>query len=126
MQKSLVVLAVEGQVTNLHLFALSSSRSNQLLGQDTMLFSKMKISSSRGSIIVRIFYATTAAWLCCISELLATAGASGAAPAVVKPEAEVKGMTAFLDSLKYDTNGLVSIVVQVRGGLPLGQAISDS
>ncbi len=36
-----------------------------------------------------------------------------AAPAV-KAEGQVPGMTAFLDSLKYDKDGLVAVIAQVR------------
>jgi hypothetical protein len=42
------------------------------------------------------------------------AASTPAAPAAVKPEAEVPGMTAFLDSLKYDKDGLVAVIVQVH------------
>jgi hypothetical protein len=40
--------------------------------------------------------------------------AAAAAPAEVKPEAAVPGMTAFLDSLKWDKDGLVAVIVQAR------------
>jgi hypothetical protein len=33
--------------------------------------------------------------------------------APVLPEEEVEGMSAFLDSLKWDANGLVAAIVQV-------------
>lgn len=32
----------------------------------------------------------------------------------VLPEADVPGMSAFLDSLKWDNNGLIAVVAQVR------------
>lgn len=32
----------------------------------------------------------------------------------VVPEANVPGMSAFLDSLKWDNNGLIAVVAQVR------------
>lgn len=31
------------------------------------------------------------------------------------PELQVEGMPSFLDSLKWDSSGLVAVVVQVRG-----------
>jgi hypothetical protein len=40
--------------------------------------------------------------------------AAAAAPVEVKPEAAVPGMTAFLDSLKWDKDGLVAVIVQAR------------
>eukprot|EP00798_Chlamydomonas_sp_ICE-L_P004332 gene4332-14444_t len=43
---------------------------------------------------------------------VAVRASATSAPACVKPEGEVTGMTAFLDSLKFDANGLVAIVVQ--------------
>lgn len=36
------------------------------------------------------------------------------APLTVLGEAQVSGMTKFLDSLKYDRDGLVAVVAQVR------------
>ncbi|KAI8473236.1 MAG: bifunctional phosphoribosyl-AMP cyclohydrolase/phosphoribosyl-ATP pyrophosphatase [Monoraphidium minutum] len=45
---------------------------------------------------------------------------------VVKPEGEVNGMTAYLDSLKWDSNGLVAVIAQhVDTGEILMQAFSD-
>lgn len=55
---------------------------------------------------------------------ICSAAAAEAAPAgasrPVKPEQDVKGMTQFLDSLKFDKNGLVAVIVQVgrQGGHP--------
>lgn len=36
-----------------------------------------------------------------------------AAPASVKPESDVPGMSKFLDSLKYNKDNLVAVIVQV-------------
>jgi hypothetical protein len=48
------------------------------------------------------------------------------APAAVLAENQVKGMTAFLDSLKWDTNGLVVAIAQhVDNGEVLMQAFAD-
>lgn len=46
-------------------------------------------------------------------KLVCRAAAATERPAA-KPEAEVPGMTAFLDSLKYDRDGLLAVIVQVR------------
>lgn len=40
--------------------------------------------------------------------------AASAPPASVKPESEVPGMSAYLDSLKWDKSGLVAAIAQVR------------
>eukprot|EP00195_Chlamydomonas_chlamydogama_P009882 CAMPEP_0202904574 /NCGR_PEP_ID=MMETSP1392-20130828/30106_1 /ASSEMBLY_ACC=CAM_ASM_000868 /TAXON_ID=225041 /ORGANISM="Chlamydomonas chlamydogama, Strain SAG 11-48b" /LENGTH=264 /DNA_ID=CAMNT_0049592261 /DNA_START=171 /DNA_END=965 /DNA_ORIENTATION=+ len=51
---------------------------------------------------------------------------AAAAPAVVKPEKDVEGMTRFLDSLKYNSDGLVAVLVQhVDTGEILMQAFAD-
>ena len=36
------------------------------------------------------------------------------ATSTVEPESAIPGMTAFLDSLKWDQNGLVAVIVQVQ------------
>ncbi len=49
-----------------------------------------------------------------------------AAPAAVRPEAEIEDMPAFLDSLKWDSNGLVVAIAQhVDTGEVLMQAFAD-
>ena len=49
-----------------------------------------------------------------------------AAAAAAQPEAAVEGMTAFLDSLKWDKNGLVVAIAQhVDTGEVLMQAFAD-
>ena len=58
----------------------------------------------------------------------AAASPADAAPAVpaVRPEAEVPGMTEFLDSLKWDSNGLVVAIAQhADTGEVLMQAFAD-
>lgn len=58
----------------------------------------------------------------------AAAAAAGAAagPAAVLPEGEVPHMTAFLDGLKWDSNGLVVAIAQhVDSGEVLMQAFAD-
>lgn len=51
---------------------------------------------------------------------------AGAAQAPVRPEAEVPGLGKFLNSLKYDSNGLVAVIVQhVDTGEVLMQAFAD-
>lgn len=54
------------------------------------------------------------------------AGCRAAAAAEAQPEAAVEGMTAFLDSLKWDKNGLVVAIAQhVDTGEVLMQAFAD-
>ena len=54
------------------------------------------------------------------------ATAAAGAQAAVRPEAEVPNMTAFLDSLKWDKNGLVVAIAQhVDTGEVLMQAFAD-
>ena len=49
-----------------------------------------------------------------------------ASPPSVRPEAEVDRMTSFLDSLKWDSNGLVVAIAQhVDTGEVLMQAFAD-
>lgn len=56
----------------------------------------------------------------------AAAAADTAPPPPVKPEAEVPQMTAFLDGLKWDSNGLVVAIAQhVDTGEVLMQAFAD-
>jgi hypothetical protein len=45
-------------------------------------------------------------------QLYPIACSAGAAPAV-KAEQDVPGMTGYLDSLKWDQNGLVAVIAQV-------------
>jgi hypothetical protein len=45
--------------------------------------------------------------------LACRAAAAAGAAAAVRPESEVEGMAAFLDSLKYNKDGLVAVIVQV-------------
>ena len=54
------------------------------------------------------------------------AAAPGGAAAAVLPEADVPHMTAFLDGLKWDSNGLVVAIAQhVDTGEVLMQAFAD-
>jgi len=46
------------------------------------------------------------------------------AAAPVQPEAEVTGMTQYLDKLKYNQDGLVAVIVQVRSNMSSGSRIS--
>ena len=56
----------------------------------------------------------------------AAAAAAAAAPRPVRPEAEVPGMTEFLDRLKWDANGLVVAIAQhADTGEVLMQAFAD-
>lgn len=56
----------------------------------------------------------------------AAAVAVSAATPVVRPEAEVPGMTEFLDRLKWDSNGLVVAIAQhADTGEVLMQAFAD-
>lgn len=49
-----------------------------------------------------------------------------AAPAAVKPAADIQGMEAFLDKLKWDASGLVVAIAQhVDTGEVLMQAFAD-
>lgn len=57
---------------------------------------------------------------------VADADAAAQTPPPVKPEAEVPEMTAFLDSLKWDSNGLVVAIAQhADTGEVLMQAFAD-
>lgn len=40
----------------------------------------------------------------------------------MKPEADVAGMTAYLDSLRWNSDGLVAVIAQVGGCKPLRAA----
>lgn len=53
----------------------------------------------------------SASWVC-------NAGAAAPMP-TVRSEQEVPGMAKFLDSLKYNSDGLVAVIVQVTGALML-------
>lgn len=54
------------------------------------------------------------------------AAAAAAAPRPMRPEAEVPGMTEFLDRLKWDANGLVVAIAQhADTGEVLMQAFAD-
>lgn len=53
----------------------------------------------------------SASWIC-------NAGAAAPKP-TVRSEQEVPGMAMFLDSLKYSSDGLVAVIVQVTGALML-------
>lgn len=56
----------------------------------------------------------------------AAANMAAASPPAVKPEAEVPEMTAFLDGLKWDSNGLVVAIAQhADTGEVLMQAFAD-
>lgn len=51
---------------------------------------------------------------------------SASAPTAVRPESDIQDMSAFLDSLKWDSNGLVVAIAQhVDSGEVLMQAFAD-
>jgi len=55
-----------------------------------------------------------------------TATRASASKVDVKPEADVEGMTAWLDSLKYNSDGLVAAIVQVTAKPPSVGALCAS